>query len=229
MSLRDGVSISPAHALKCELAGEVLRSSGMLRLQVTGWSMLPTIWPNDTVVVERVEPGSVSAGDIVLFSRDRRLFAHRVVAKASDARPDQFITQGDGMARPDPPVTGADVLGRVAFIVRDGRCIEPDKRLGLPKRAVVVANGDSHPGDNVDGPGTLNGSGTTATATSDPQGKASITLGATDHVLVTTTRSKRVSIPTSTAAQRPVLGAPFTLRGNEPILRFRKCIAQAAT
>ena len=68
-----------AHAVKCELAGEVLRASGRVRLQVTGWSMLPSVWPGDTLVIESVASDAVSEGDIVLFSRERRLFAHRVV------------------------------------------------------------------------------------------------------------------------------------------------------
>ena len=46
--------MSESHAVKCELAAEVLRSSGRLRLQVTGWSMLPSIWPGDTLTVEQV-------------------------------------------------------------------------------------------------------------------------------------------------------------------------------
>ena len=60
----------PAHLLKCELAREVLRSSGTLRLRVTGWSMLPTVMPGDTLIVDRAG-GGVSRGDIVLFARDQ--------------------------------------------------------------------------------------------------------------------------------------------------------------
>jgi hypothetical protein len=133
-------ALGPAHALKCEMAGEVLRSSGRLRLRVTGWSMLPSVWPGDTLVLERVEGDAVSAGEIILFSRDRRLFAHRVVAKAGGLRNAQITitTQGDGMARPDPPVASAAVLGRVSFIIRDGRCIAPGRSLGLPERAVAA-------------------------------------------------------------------------------------------
>src|ERR1700758_403813 len=70
-----------AHALKCELAGEVLRSSGKLRLRVTGCSMLPAVWPGDTLFVERTTRESVEEGDIVLYERDRRFFVHRVVRK----------------------------------------------------------------------------------------------------------------------------------------------------
>ncbi len=72
--------LSETHAVKCELAGDVLRSSGTLRLQVSGWSMLPAIRPGDVLVIHRAGSEDVSKGDIVLFSRDRRLFAHRVVS-----------------------------------------------------------------------------------------------------------------------------------------------------
>ena len=40
-------------AVKCELAAEVLRSSGELRLRVTGSSMLPAVWPGDELTIRR--------------------------------------------------------------------------------------------------------------------------------------------------------------------------------
>ena len=61
---------------------EVLRSSGSLRLGFTGWSMLPAIWPDDTLEIGSADCANVSAGDVVLFHRDRRLFVHRVVKQA---------------------------------------------------------------------------------------------------------------------------------------------------
>ncbi len=136
MSLRTS-SPFDVDALKCELASEVLRSSGKLRLCATGWSMLPSVWPGDTLLVERVLSENVSEGDIVLFGRDRRLFAHRIVAKGmSDGG--QTITQGDGMPQPDSPVSDSELLGRVSFIVRNGRCIEPSKALRVSERAVAA-------------------------------------------------------------------------------------------
>lgn len=127
-----------AHALKCELATEVLRSSGKLRLRVTGWSMLPSVWPGETLLVERASADQVSEGDIVLFGRDRRLFAHRVVARRCAAGHTHIITQGDGMRRPDPPVRSSQLLGRVSHIVRNGRHIEPRTSLRLPDRIVAA-------------------------------------------------------------------------------------------
>jgi signal peptidase I len=127
-----------AHALKCEMAGEVLRSSGRLRLQVMGWSMLPAVWPGDTLVVERADSSTVSTGDIVLFGRDRRLFVHRVVAKRRLFGDSQVVTRGDAMPALDSPVSEDELLGRVSLIVRDGKCIEPSRRLRFAERAVAA-------------------------------------------------------------------------------------------
>jgi len=127
-----------AHAVKCELAAEVLRSSGKLRLKVTGWSMLPTIMPGDTLLIEQTGSETVSAGDIVLFSRDRRLFAHRVITNRNEASNREILTRGDAMPAPDPQVPECDVLGKVSFIVRNGRCFEPSRNPGLAERAVAA-------------------------------------------------------------------------------------------
>ncbi len=125
--------MNESHALKCELAAEVLRSSGRLRLQVTGWSMLPSIWPGDVLVVKRVDFSKVAEGEIVLFRRNRRLFAHRVVrSEASD-----IVTRGDSMAAPDSPVQKDGILGRVTSIMRDGKSLQPRTSLRIRERVVA--------------------------------------------------------------------------------------------
>jgi signal peptidase I len=136
--MREDVLRPELHALKCELASEVLRSSGRLRLRVTGWSMVPTIFPGDTIVIEHAGSERVNKGDIVLFHRDRRLFVHRVSGKTGSAGDLRIITQGDGMRRPDPPVAGSQLLGKVSLVVREGRCLEPAKTMGLSGRAVAA-------------------------------------------------------------------------------------------
>jgi len=121
------------HALKCELAAEVLRSSGRLRLRVTGWSMFPTIRPGDTLELQRTERDELSTGDIVLFNRDRRLFAHRIWKTDASAT----VTRGDAMSQADAAVEEKELLGRVASITRNGKCIRPSKSLSFPQRAVA--------------------------------------------------------------------------------------------
>lgn len=122
-----------AHAVKCELAAEVLRTSGSLRLRVTGWSMLPAILPGDTLLIERVGGSAVAEGDIVLFVREGRLFAHRVVGTGQ-----QVHTRGDAMPQTDPPVAKTDVLGRIQRIDRNGKIIKPRKSPRLSERAVAA-------------------------------------------------------------------------------------------
>ena len=132
MNLRD-VTINESHALKCEMAAEVLRSSGTLRLRVMGWSMLPTVWPGDTLIVERVDSAEVTEGDIILFGRDRRLFAHRVVKNHSS----KMLTRGDSMPASDSPVCENEFLGRVSSIVRNGKPIKPRRSLHTSERAIA--------------------------------------------------------------------------------------------
>jgi hypothetical protein len=136
-------ALGDAHALRCELAAEVLRASGSLRLHVRGWSMLPTVWPGDTLVIEQAGSNQVFEGDIVLFSSGRRFVAHRVVAigdgsGASRVQTLRVQTQGDAVPGPDAPLAAGDVLGRVSFILREGKIIEPSRSPCFSDRAVAT-------------------------------------------------------------------------------------------
>lgn len=125
-----------AHALKCELAADALRTSGRLRLQVTGWSMLPALRPGDVLVIERAGREEISKGDIVLLLRDRRLVVHRVV----DINPAgaDLVTRGDSMPLPDRPARSHQCLGKVVSIFRDGRALQPRRSLAAPERIVAA-------------------------------------------------------------------------------------------
>jgi hypothetical protein len=123
-----------ADSVRCELAGEILQTSGSVRLQVNGWSMLPAIWPGDTLEIQAADHTGIATGDIVLFERCGRMFVHRVVANALR---DHVLTRGDSMAHADPPVPNRSVLGKVQFIVRHGRRIEPAGKLRPPERAIA--------------------------------------------------------------------------------------------
>jgi hypothetical protein len=133
-----------AAAVKCDLASEVLRSFGKLRFAATGWSMLPTVWPGDTLVVERVSPDQVKVGEVVLVGREGRLCAHRVVSTAQSSgipgsvRPriitPHFVTRGDAMPSLDRPVSQNDVLGRVTHRIRAGKLVAlPAELSGVAK------------------------------------------------------------------------------------------------
>jgi hypothetical protein len=119
------------HALKCELAAQVLRSFGTLRLEVTGLSMLPSVWPGDILFIERCHMREITARDIVLFTRQGKLVAHRVLYKTPVGDKPHAITQGDGLLSPDAPVSPTELLGSVRHILRAGEYVQPSGDLSF--------------------------------------------------------------------------------------------------
>lgn len=133
----DHATLDIAHAAKCQLAEKVLRSFGSLRLQVTGFSMLPAVWPGDLLLIRRQQIGEIRPGDIVLFACDGRLVAHRVVFRTSDHEMTRLITRGDALPTQDSAITAAELLGKVSFIIRAGKWIEPSARFSFGARLMA--------------------------------------------------------------------------------------------
>jgi len=109
----------------CQLVSEVLQLSGRVRIRVLGDSMFPSILPGDILVVERQELNQLHPGRIVLFTRNGRLFAHRVVGehRRNDLR--VLVTCGDSRRENDAPVFPHELLGCVTSIFRGQRRISP--------------------------------------------------------------------------------------------------------
>jgi signal peptidase I len=134
MRQAEGAMSDGGSAVKCELAAEVLCAFGTLRFTATGWSMLPAIWPGDTLLVDRVSSDQVRMGDVVLVGRDGRLCAHRIVSEAEDTGNPHWITQGDAMPAADRPVNGDELLGRVAHVIRAGKLVAVPAKLSVVER-----------------------------------------------------------------------------------------------
>jgi len=109
-------------AVKRHLVADVARSFGQVRLQVTGCSMLPAVWPGDLLTVRRCGSAELNAGQIVLCFRDGALVAHRLVG----TRGKQFLTRGDSLYNFDRPFREDEILGRVVAMERDGRQVDPN-------------------------------------------------------------------------------------------------------
>jgi hypothetical protein len=120
---------------KRELAEEILRSFGSVRFAATGCSMLPTILPGDTLMVERVSPAAFLVGDIALVGREGRLCAHRVVS-LPERQNEFWVTRGDAMLGPDRPVLAGELLGRVIAYIRAGKKVAVSKKLSVVERVL---------------------------------------------------------------------------------------------
>ena len=134
----DHAALEIAHAAKCELAEKTLRLFGSLHLRVTGFSMLPSVWPGDLLLIRCQEMEQIYPGDIVLFACHGRLIAHRVVLKRDDPEGPSLITRGDALPLQDSAISPAELLGKVSGILRAGEWIEPPRRLSLGARIVAM-------------------------------------------------------------------------------------------
>jgi hypothetical protein len=152
-----------ANALGCELAGEIVRTFGRVRVRVTGTSMIPAVWPGDVLVVERRAVEKIQRGEIAVAERAGRLVAHRVVsAPASSAlkptatnarRPNvalaphagpassavitPLLTRGDSQLAPDEPLHPEELLGTVVLIERGRAARQPQRGLNFAAKLVA--------------------------------------------------------------------------------------------
>jgi signal peptidase I len=120
----------------CRLISDVLQLSGTARVCVSGSSMLPSIRPGDILLVQQTELNEVARGDIVLFAREDRLFAHRVISQDCKDRIPCLVTCGDLLDKNDPPVFANELLGRVTSILRGQSQVH--SRLTLPRRLISI-------------------------------------------------------------------------------------------
>lgn len=119
------------------LALEVLRRTGRVRLAALGYSMLPSLWPGELLTIEARASDQVRCGDIVAFRRSERLFVHRAIR--IEASPSRILTRGDAMRAADAPVSAAELLGIVTAVWGvDGRA-RPLPRISRPRRLAGLA------------------------------------------------------------------------------------------
>jgi signal peptidase I len=124
-------------AVKRDLALEALASFGEVRLSVQGASMVPALWPGDTLLVRRVHVEELSPGDIVVCRRDGGLRIHRLLAKAAGGGGTLLVTRGDALSENDPPVAASELLGRVSAVISGRRLRVPRPRLSFGGTAVA--------------------------------------------------------------------------------------------
>jgi hypothetical protein len=116
-------------AAKCALLERMLVLRGCARIRVRGGSMLPTLWPGESVLVVPTGDAVLRPGLVVLIAHDRRFVVHRVVTRITAAGvPTMLVTRGDASREVDAPVPVAEVLGLVVAVHRFGR----DRALGQP-------------------------------------------------------------------------------------------------
>ena len=122
---------------KQSLLVQALLEHGSCRFQVSGSSMLPTLWPGDLVLIQRRPLQQLVVGDVVLHQSDGRFFLHRLESCQTHGNRVHFVTRGDAMPQRDPPFSSAHFLGVLAGVQRDGDWLSWPLR--MPAIARVLA------------------------------------------------------------------------------------------
>jgi len=130
---------------KHNLIMKALQTHDRCRLQVSGSSMLPTLWPGDIVLIESRPPSqrnlSDMVGNILLYERDGRFFLHRLIGlRTNEDFPSEalLITRGDAMPQDDPPVPAGCLLGVLAGVRRGSEWVAVPQRIPTGSRWVAA-------------------------------------------------------------------------------------------
>ena len=129
-------------AVYFELVSEVLRRSGTARIRVFGSSMVPSVLPGDILIVQQDGTKRLVPGDIIVFARYNRFFAHRVIRVGDRNGTTCFVTSGDSLVDIDPPVLPHELLGRVTSVVRGQRYLDPHLTLFGRWASIVLRNSE---------------------------------------------------------------------------------------
>jgi hypothetical protein len=126
---------------KRDLAVEVLRTSGRLRIAARGYSMLPSLWPGDVLTIQAATIDRLAPHDVVLFCREGKFFIHRLLQRAQIDGQTSAIMRGDSMPHADHPVTSGEVLGKVVAIERNGVLLKRVPGCSLLTRSIGLTLG----------------------------------------------------------------------------------------
>ncbi len=111
-----------------ELSREILRQGGCFRFQARGWSMVPFIRDKDILTVAPATIESLQIGDIIFYSKNSALFAHRLIKKKKVSNGLYLLTRGDIQATLSRPVWPEQILGKIVVLKRGRKKINFSSR-----------------------------------------------------------------------------------------------------
>jgi hypothetical protein len=105
--------------------GRLFVEKKMVTFSSRGMCMYPCIRPGDILHLQPRGAGRIEVGDIAVYRRSGRLFAHRAIEKGSRDGRDFIVTRPDtARSGDDGPSFDKDILGVVARIERNGSMLD---------------------------------------------------------------------------------------------------------
>jgi len=97
-----------------------------LRFTVRSSSMVPALYPGDTIIVQPCDSATIEIGDIVTFNpnpsdpNSTALLTHRVIQILDELGGKEglfFVTKGDRNQSENPPISGDAIIGKVVDVI----------------------------------------------------------------------------------------------------------------
>lgn len=109
--------------------GKVFAEKNIVKFRSEGTCMYPCIRPGDILHLEPKNAEQINIGDIAVYRRYSRLFAHRTINKENDNGSNYIITRSDTANQGnDGPSFDEDILGVVSYVERKGNVLRPEEK-----------------------------------------------------------------------------------------------------
>ena len=115
------------------LAKEILKRGYCVRIPTFGRSMFPLI--SSIIHIEPAKAEDIRVGDIVVYSSEEKIVAHRLAKKIIKEEKELFVVKGDTWLESSEVLPG-DVIGRVIKVEKWG--IQLDFKRGIGKTINII-------------------------------------------------------------------------------------------
>jgi len=88
--------------------------------------MEPLFCDGDTLLIQKTDPQSLYLGDVVVFEAGGENVSHRLVGKKHVNGEIRLVTQSDNKLSRDFGFGPCRLVGKVKYVMRDGRCLPLD-------------------------------------------------------------------------------------------------------
>lgn len=136
MNLRSPSLTSQADRFSRQMIREQFLDGGEINFVVSGGSMFPAVRHGDTIRFRHIKPEKLHAGEIVLYERGGRFFAHRFYGTCEFKGGESILVKGDSLFQPMEILEQSSVLGACVKVVHNSR-----HRAGIPVEALIPGPG----------------------------------------------------------------------------------------
>lgn len=113
-----------------DLCRDILQAGCKIRVHIVGHCMSPLLEPGEIIIVEPIRIDQAHVGDVILYQKNTRLEAHRLLRKSSSGGRPVLITKGDNHGYFDLAVQENQVLGRVISVEKSDRFLALEGNVG---------------------------------------------------------------------------------------------------